>query len=147
MGSTLDISKRKGPGRASDKSIVDLAGDVLRDIVILLHAELQLLRAEISEKLRLTALSAALIGAGALLLAATILSGSSAEMTLIARGCHRRACCLRNCVAACDSHRRRGGTVARGGPHLVWRQKLSLEPSRSFKNAEPTGKRHHRRKT
>ncbi len=72
MGSTLDISKRKGPGRASDKSIVDLAGDVLRDIVILLHAELQLLRAEISEKLRLTALSAALIGAGALLLAATI---------------------------------------------------------------------------
>jgi hypothetical protein len=52
MGSTLDISKRKGPGRASDKSIVDLAGDVLRDIVILLHAELQLLRAEISEKLR-----------------------------------------------------------------------------------------------
>lgn len=73
MGSTLDISKRKGPGRASDKSIVDLAGDVMRDIVILLHAELQLLRAEISEKLRLTALSAALIGAGALLLAATIL--------------------------------------------------------------------------
>lgn len=39
---------------------------------MLLQAELQLLRAEISEKLRLTALSVALIGAGALLLAATI---------------------------------------------------------------------------
>jgi hypothetical protein len=72
MGSTLDISKRKGPGRASDKGVINLAGDVLRDIVVLLHAELQLLRAEISEKLRLTALSAALIGAGAVLLAATI---------------------------------------------------------------------------
>jgi hypothetical protein len=72
MGSTLDASSRKGPDRASDKSIVDLVGDVLRDIVALLQAELQLLRAEISEKLRLTALSAALIGAGALLLAATI---------------------------------------------------------------------------
>ncbi len=114
MGSTLDISKRKGPGRASDKSIVDLAGDVLRDIVILLHAELQLLRAEISEKLRLTALSAALIGAGALLLAATIL--------LLLQAAIAATCCLRNCVAACDSHRRRGGTVARGWPHLVRRQ-------------------------
>jgi Putative Actinobacterial Holin-X, holin superfamily III len=72
MGSTLDISSRKGPGRPSNKGVIDLAGDVLRDIVILLHAELQLLRAEISEKLRLTVLSAALIGAGALLLAATI---------------------------------------------------------------------------
>ncbi|MGB6349346.1 MAG: phage holin family protein [Pseudolabrys sp.] len=72
MGSTLDIRSRKRPGRPSDKGVINLAGDVLRDIVALLHAELRLLRAEISEKLRLTALSAALIGAGALLLAATI---------------------------------------------------------------------------
>jgi Putative Actinobacterial Holin-X, holin superfamily III len=72
MGSTLDIRSRKRPGRPSDKGVINLAGDVLRDIVVLLHAELRLLRAEISEKLRLTALSAALIGAGALLLAATI---------------------------------------------------------------------------
>ncbi len=71
MGSTLHIS-RKGPGRASSKGVIDLVRDVLKDIVSLLHAELQLLRAEISEKLRLTALSAALIGAGAFLLAATI---------------------------------------------------------------------------
>ncbi len=72
MGSTLNVSRRKGPGRANDKGMIDLAGNVLRDIVSLLQAELQLLRAEISEKLKLTALSAALIGAGALLLAATI---------------------------------------------------------------------------
>ncbi len=72
MGSTLNVSRRKEPGRANDKGMIDLAGNVLRDIVSLLQAELQLLRAEISEKLKLTALSAALIGAGALLLAATI---------------------------------------------------------------------------
>ncbi len=52
--------------------MIDLIRDVLADTVALLHAELQLLRAEISEKLRLTALSAALIGAGTVLLAATI---------------------------------------------------------------------------
>lgn len=72
MGSTLHTSNRKGPGRANDKGMIDLAGDVLRDIISLLQAELQLLRAEISEKFRLTVRSAALIGAGALLLAATI---------------------------------------------------------------------------
>jgi hypothetical protein len=72
MGSTLQIGRRKGPGRASGKNMIDLIRDVLADTVALLHAELQLLRAEISEKLRLTALSAALIGAGTVLLAATI---------------------------------------------------------------------------
>ena len=49
-----------------------LAADALKDIATLLQTELQLLRAEISEKLTFTALSMALIGAGALLLAATI---------------------------------------------------------------------------
>src|SRR5215472_15392522 len=56
----------------NDKGVVDLAGEALKDIGDLLQTELQLLRAEISEKLTFTALSAALIGAGALLLMATI---------------------------------------------------------------------------
>jgi uncharacterized membrane protein YqjE len=56
----------------NDKGVVDLAGEALEDIAVLLQTELQLLRAEISEKLTFTALSAALIGAGALLLMATI---------------------------------------------------------------------------
>ena len=56
----------------NDKGVVDLAGEAMEDIAVLLQTELQLLRAEISEKLTFTALSAALIGAGALLLMATI---------------------------------------------------------------------------
>jgi uncharacterized membrane protein YqjE len=59
-------------GEKNDKGVVDLAGEALRDIGVLLQTELQLLRAEISEKLTFTALSAALVGAGALLLMATI---------------------------------------------------------------------------
>src|SRR5262245_17551137 len=58
--------------RDGDKGVVDLAGEALKDIAVLLQTELQLLRAEISEKLTFTALSAALIGAGGLLLMATI---------------------------------------------------------------------------
>jgi uncharacterized membrane protein YqjE len=45
---------------------------MLKEIATLIQTELQLLRAEISEKLTFTAMSAALIGAGALLLMATI---------------------------------------------------------------------------
>src|SRR5215813_4260076 len=56
----------------NDKGVVDLAGEALKDIAVLLQTELQLLRAEISEKLTFTALSAALIGAGGLLLMAAI---------------------------------------------------------------------------
>jgi uncharacterized membrane protein YqjE len=59
-------------GEKNDKGVVDLAGEALKDIAVLLQTELQLLRAEISEKLTFTALSVALIGAGALLLMATI---------------------------------------------------------------------------
>jgi hypothetical protein len=60
------------PARDGDKGVVDLAGEALKDIGVLLQTELRLLRAEISEKLTFTALSAALIGAGALLVIATI---------------------------------------------------------------------------
>ena len=67
-----ETESRRRPTRASDKDVVDLAGDALKEIATLLHTELQLLRAEISEKLTFTALSAALIGAGALLLMATV---------------------------------------------------------------------------
>lgn len=58
--------------RARDKGVVDLAGDALKEIGVLIQTELQLLRAEVSEKLTFTAWSVALIGAGALLLMATV---------------------------------------------------------------------------
>jgi uncharacterized membrane protein YqjE len=67
-----EVVSRRRPARARDKGVVDLAGDVLKEIGVLIQTELQLLRAEISEKLTFTAWSAALIGAGALLLMATI---------------------------------------------------------------------------
>ncbi|MGA8962192.1 MAG: hypothetical protein WB475_18475, partial [Pseudolabrys sp.] len=63
---------RRRSARASDKGVVDLAGEALKDVAALLQAELELLRAEISEKLTFTALSALLVGAGALLLMATL---------------------------------------------------------------------------
>ena len=68
-----EVVTRRRPARNGDKGVVDLAGDALKEIATLLQTELQLLRAEISEKLTFTALSAALIGGGALLLMATIL--------------------------------------------------------------------------
>lgn len=69
---SVEVVSRRLPARARDKGVVDLAGDVLKEIGVLIQTELQLLRAEISEKLTFTAWSAALIGAGALLLMATI---------------------------------------------------------------------------
>jgi hypothetical protein len=56
----------------SDEDVVTLSQGILRDFATLLTTELQLLRAEISEKLTLTGLAAALIATGALLLLATI---------------------------------------------------------------------------
>ena len=66
------VRNGRRPARNGDKGVVDLAGEALKDIGVLIQTELQLLRAEILEKLTFTALSAALIGAGALLLMATI---------------------------------------------------------------------------
>lgn len=63
---------RRRPARNADKGVFDLASDAFKEIATLLQTELQLLRAEIIEKLTVTAWSAALIGAGALLLMATI---------------------------------------------------------------------------
>jgi uncharacterized membrane protein YqjE len=78
---------RRRPARADDKGVVDLAGDAMQEIATLLQTELQLLRAEISEKLTFTALSAALIGGGALLLMATIVLLLEAAITgLVAYG-------------------------------------------------------------
>ena len=82
-----ETESRRRPARASDKDVVDLAGDALKEIATLLRTELQLLRAEISEKLTFTAVSAALVGAGALLLMATIvLSLEAAIAGLVAHG-------------------------------------------------------------
>jgi hypothetical protein len=58
--------------RAGAKGIADLAADVLRDIADLFRTELQLLHAEVSEKLTFTALSLCIIAAGALFLVVTI---------------------------------------------------------------------------
>jgi Putative Actinobacterial Holin-X, holin superfamily III len=58
---------------ASEKNLTSLASKVLNEITTLVRTELKLLRTEISEKLTFSSLSAALIGAGAFLLLATIL--------------------------------------------------------------------------
>ena len=85
-GSASDESRRR-PVRASDKGVVDIAGDALKEIAVLLQAELQLLRVELAEKLTFTALSVALIGAGAVLLMATIVLLLQAAVTaLVAYG-------------------------------------------------------------
>jgi uncharacterized membrane protein YqjE len=68
-----EVVSRRRPVHNDDKGVVDLAGDALKEVATLLQTELQLLRAEVLEKLTFTALSAALIGAGALLLMATII--------------------------------------------------------------------------
>jgi hypothetical protein len=82
-----EVTVRRRSAGAKDKSVVDLAGDALKEIATLIQTELQLLRAEISEKLTFTALSAALIGSGALLLMATLVLLLEAAVTgLVAIG-------------------------------------------------------------
>ncbi|HEY9448022.1 MAG TPA: phage holin family protein, partial [Burkholderiales bacterium] len=62
-----------GPRRARPrKGLLEVAGGAWQDLGDLIRAELELLRAEISEKLTLTAWSASLIGGGAVLLLATL---------------------------------------------------------------------------
>src|SRR4030095_528173 len=78
---------RRRPVRASDKGVVDIAGDALKEMAVLLQTELQLLRVELVEKLTFTALSVALIGAGAVLLMVTIVLLLQAAVTgLVAYG-------------------------------------------------------------
>jgi len=82
-----EVTVRRRAARVKDKGVVDLAGDALKEIATLIQTELQLLRAEISEKLTFTALSAALIGSGALLLMATLVLLLEAAVTgLVAIG-------------------------------------------------------------
>jgi len=82
-----EVTVRRRAARAKDKGVVDLAGDALKEIATLIQTELQLLRAEVSEKLTFTALSAALIGSGALLLMATLVLLLEAAVTgLVAIG-------------------------------------------------------------
>lgn len=88
--STSDGAEGRRPPRANDKGVVDLAGDAMKEIATLVQTELQLLRAEIFEKLTFTALSAALIGGGALLLITTIVLLLEAAITgLVADGFSR----------------------------------------------------------
>jgi hypothetical protein len=54
------------------KGILAVAGAAWNDLGDLVQAELQLLRTEISEKIKLTVLSASLIGSGIILLIATL---------------------------------------------------------------------------
>src|SRR4029434_3292019 len=89
---SADAGGRRPPARASEKGVVDLAGDAMKEIATLVQTELQLLRVEIFEKLTFTALSAALIGGGALLLMATIVLLLEASITgLVADGVSRPA--------------------------------------------------------
>jgi uncharacterized membrane protein YqjE len=82
-----DTESRRRPARANDKGVVDLAGDALKEIGTLLQTELQLLRAEVSEKITFTAISAALLGGGALLLMVTVVLLLQAVITgLVAQG-------------------------------------------------------------
>ena len=82
-----EVTVRRRAARAKDKGVVDLAGDALKEIATLIQTELQLLRAEVSVKLTFTALSAALIGSGALLLMATLVLLLEAAVTgLVAIG-------------------------------------------------------------
>lgn len=84
-GSASDETEsRRRPVRASDKGVVDIAGDALKEIAVLLQTELQLLRVELAEKLTFTALSVALIGAGVVLLMATIVLLLQAAVTGLA---------------------------------------------------------------
>lgn len=105
-----EVEVRRRPARAKDKGVVDLAGDALKEIATLVQTELQLLRAEIIEKLTFTALSAVLIGAGALLLMATIvLLLQAAIAVLVAYGLSWPAAIL--IVAA---------ATLLGGAGLIW---------------------------
>ncbi|HEX5518501.1 MAG TPA: phage holin family protein [Pseudolabrys sp.] len=69
------------------KNILEVVGAAWNDLGDLIQAELELLRTEISEKLKLTALSAGLIGSGIILLVATlVLLLQAAIGTLVALG-------------------------------------------------------------
>src|SRR4029434_1477801 len=84
---SADAGGRRPPARASEKGVVDLAGDAMKEIATLVQTELQLLRAEICEKLTFTALAVALIGGGGVILMATIvLLLQSAVTGLVADG-------------------------------------------------------------
>jgi uncharacterized membrane protein YqjE len=81
------VVSRRRTARNNEKGVVDLASDALKEVATLVQTELQLLRAEILEKLTFTAVSAALIGAGALLLVATmVLLLQAAVAGLVAYG-------------------------------------------------------------
>ena len=72
MNVTPNDAGHRRPGHPGDKGVMDIAGEAFKDIGALLHTEFQLLRAEISEKLAFSVFAASLIGAGALLLMATM---------------------------------------------------------------------------
>jgi hypothetical protein len=83
---TPDAGRRRAL-RSRDKGLMTIGRAAFNDLVTLLQTELQLLRAEISEKLAFSAFSAALIAAGALLLAATlVLLLQAAIVGLVAYG-------------------------------------------------------------
>jgi putative superfamily III holin-X len=67
-----ELELRRRPYRTGGKGIADIAKDVMRDIAELFRTELQLLQAELFEKLRFTTVSLCVIAAGALFLVITI---------------------------------------------------------------------------
>ena len=81
-----EVVSRRRPARNGDKGVVDLAGDVLKEVATLLQTELQLLRAEVLEKLTFTALSAALARRALLLMATIVLLLQAAIAGLVSYG-------------------------------------------------------------
>ena len=69
---TSDSRGFQPPHTRPRKGILAVAGAAWNDLGDLIQAELELLRTEISEKLKLTVLSASLIGSGIILLVATL---------------------------------------------------------------------------
>jgi len=84
MTTVAEQTARRPRRGANGEGMIDLAAGALKDIATLLQTELELLRAEIAEKLTITAMAAALIGAGALLLGAAILLGLGAVAAALA---------------------------------------------------------------
>jgi uncharacterized membrane protein YqjE len=108
------------PAHSRGKGVIEIARDAFDDMVTLLQTELQLLRAEVAEKLTFSLLSVSLIAAGALLLMATIvLLLQAAIAVLVAYGFSMPVAIL--LVA--------GGALLLGGG-LVWVGFNNLRPER-----------------
>jgi len=116
------------------KGFLDVAGSAWQDLGDLIQAELELFRAEISEKLTLSVWSAGLIGAGVILLAATlVLLLQAAIVALLAFGLPWRAAIF---IVAVVTFVLGGGLVWSGFNNLAHR----LTPTKTVAQVEKDAK-------